>query len=137
MRVYVAAFFLVLTSTTVAAQGAAAKGGDANMARALKVLRASPVMDGHNDLPWRIREDTVHPHDVEAYDLRKRAPGMTGDARSTFKARAMLASPPFAAAPWAATVVEVRTRKNAATLNAHGELALARRWRSKGLDSAR
>jgi membrane dipeptidase len=54
---------------------------DPNMARALKVLRASPVMDGHNDLPWRIREDTVHPRDVEAYDLRKRAPGMTDLAR--------------------------------------------------------
>ena len=38
-------------------------------------------MDGHNDLPWRIREDTVHPHDVEAYDLRKRTPGMTDLAR--------------------------------------------------------
>ena len=77
MRVHAAAFLLVVTSTTLTAQGAAPKGGDANMARALKVLRASPVMDGHNDLPWRIREDTVHPHDVEAYDLRKRAPGMT------------------------------------------------------------
>jgi membrane dipeptidase len=54
---------------------------DPNMARALRVLRASPVMDGHNDLPWRIREDTVHPQDVEAYDLRKRAPGMTDLAR--------------------------------------------------------
>jgi membrane dipeptidase len=38
-------------------------------------------MDGHNDLPWRIREDTVHPHDVNAYDLRKRTPGMTDLAR--------------------------------------------------------
>jgi membrane dipeptidase len=32
-------------------------------------------------LPWRIREDTVHPHEVEAYDLRRRAPGMTDLAR--------------------------------------------------------
>jgi membrane dipeptidase len=54
---------------------------DANMARALRVLRTSPVMDGHNDLPWRIREDSVHPHDVEAYDLRTRTPGMTDLAR--------------------------------------------------------
>jgi len=63
------------------ASAAAAQSGqpatDPNMARALKVLRASPVMDGHNDLPWRIREDTIAPHDVEAYDLRKRTPGMT------------------------------------------------------------
>jgi len=54
---------------------------DSNMARALRVLRASPVMDGHNDLPWRIREDSLHPMDVEAYDLRKRTPGMTDLAR--------------------------------------------------------
>ncbi len=47
------------------------------MARALRVLRAAPVLDGHNDLPWRIREDTVAPSDVGAYDLRTRAPGMT------------------------------------------------------------
>jgi membrane dipeptidase len=53
----------------------------ADMARALRVLRATPVMDGHNDLPWRIREDSVHPRDVEAYDLRTRTPGMTDLAR--------------------------------------------------------
>jgi membrane dipeptidase len=56
---------------------------DPNMARALRVLRAHPVIDGHNDLPWRIREDTVHPHDVEAYDLRTKTPGMTDLARLT------------------------------------------------------
>jgi membrane dipeptidase len=54
---------------------------DPYMARALAVLAKHPVMDGHNDLPWRIREDTVHPHDVEAYDLRTRTPGMTDLAR--------------------------------------------------------
>jgi membrane dipeptidase len=47
------------------------------MARALRVLRAAPVVDGHNDLPWRIREDRTHPGDVAAYDLHGRAPGMT------------------------------------------------------------
>lgn len=50
---------------------------DQYMARALKVLSAHPVMDGHNDLPWRIREDSTHPMDVDAYDLNKRTPGMT------------------------------------------------------------
>src|SRR3954463_2988789 len=50
---------------------------DPNMARALRVLRAAPVMDGHNDLPWRIREDTATPHDVDAYDLRRKTPGHT------------------------------------------------------------
>jgi membrane dipeptidase len=75
----------VLGAAPLAAQTAtttpvsAATPGD--MARALRVLRASPVLDGHNDLPWRIREDSVHPRDVEAYDLRTRAPGMTDLAR--------------------------------------------------------
>ena len=78
------AVFAIAVSTGVSAQvvpAGSARPNDANMARALKVLRAAPVMDGHNDLPWRIREDTVHPHDVEAYDLRAHAPGMTDLAR--------------------------------------------------------
>ena len=49
----------------------------ADRARALRVLAAHPVFDGHNDLPWRIREDKTHPGDVAAYDLRKKTPGMT------------------------------------------------------------
>jgi len=53
----------------------------ADMARARRVLRTHPVFDGHNDLPWRIREDSTHPSDVEAYDLRTRTPGMTDLAR--------------------------------------------------------
>jgi membrane dipeptidase len=52
-----------------------------DMTRALRVLKKYPVLDGHNDLPWRIREDSVHPRDVEAYDLRTRTPGMTDLAR--------------------------------------------------------
>lgn len=54
---------------------------DPNMKRALEVLREHPIMDGHNDLPWRIREDSLHPLDVEAYDLHKHTPGMTDIAR--------------------------------------------------------
>jgi membrane dipeptidase len=54
---------------------------DQYLTRALRVLRAAPVMDGHNDLPWRIREDTITPKDVEAYDLRKHTPGHTDLAR--------------------------------------------------------
>ena len=42
----------------------------ADRARALRVLASHPVFDGHNDLPWRIREDKSHPGDVAAYDLR-------------------------------------------------------------------
>ncbi|CAN5918603.1 dipeptidase [soil metagenome] len=55
----------------------AAQANDPYLARARAVLRTTPLVDGHNDLPWRIREDTLHPSDVEAYDLRTRTPGMT------------------------------------------------------------
>ena len=67
-----------LAAVALPALAAAARSqspSDPAMARALRVLRAAPVMDGHNDLPWRIREDTVAPHDVDAYDLRKPTPG--------------------------------------------------------------
>lgn len=50
---------------------------DPALVRARRVLRASPLIDGHNDLPWVIREDTRAPRDVEAYDLRKRTTGDT------------------------------------------------------------
>jgi membrane dipeptidase len=50
---------------------------DAAVARAREVLRRHPVVDGHNDLPWEIREKTGVPGDVEGYDLRKRTPGDT------------------------------------------------------------
>jgi membrane dipeptidase len=48
-----------------------------HLERAKAVLRSSPLIDGHNDLPWAIRESRTAPHDVEAYDLRRRTPGHT------------------------------------------------------------
>jgi membrane dipeptidase len=54
---------------------------DANLERARRVLRSTPLIDGHNDLPWAIREDTTAPHDVTKYDLRGRTPGHTDLAR--------------------------------------------------------
>jgi membrane dipeptidase len=62
-------------------------------ARALRALRATPVFDGHNDLPWAIRGATPGAEvesadgrwadslpvvaDVAGYDLRRRTPGHT------------------------------------------------------------
>ncbi|HEV8151026.1 MAG TPA: membrane dipeptidase, partial [Gemmatimonadales bacterium] len=60
---------------------AAAQTRDPYLARAKRVLRGTPLIDGHNDLPWRIREDSIVHGDVEAYDLRKPTPGMTDLAR--------------------------------------------------------
>lgn len=81
LRFSLAFTLLVPLAATAGAQQPTGSATAADMARALRVLRAHPVLDGHNDLPWRIREDTVHPRDVVAYDLRARTAGMTDLAR--------------------------------------------------------
>ena len=68
---------VALTAAYARAQDSAARPSHADSALALRALRATPIIDGHNDLPWRIREDSIHPRDVDGYDLRRRAPGMT------------------------------------------------------------
>ncbi|HJQ21347.1 MAG TPA: dipeptidase [Gemmatimonadaceae bacterium] len=75
-----AAVLVAVAPAAVAAQKSATTS-DPYMARALRALAAQPVIDSHNDLPWRIREDSAHPMDVSAYDLRTRTPGMTDLAR--------------------------------------------------------
>jgi membrane dipeptidase len=65
----------------IALMPARAQKPDPYLERARAILRATPLVDGHNDLPWRIREDTLHANDIDAYDLRKRTPGMTDLAR--------------------------------------------------------
>jgi membrane dipeptidase len=72
---------LLATASLGAQQQQAQSTADPYMARAIRVLTAQPIVDGHNDLPWRIREDKNHPMDVEGYDLRQRTPGMTDLAR--------------------------------------------------------
>jgi membrane dipeptidase len=70
-----------LASLTVGALGAQAPAAhvsdSAAHAIAIRALRKTPLVDGHNDLPWAIREDKTAPGDVEAYDLRHRTPKMT------------------------------------------------------------
>jgi membrane dipeptidase len=50
---------------------------DKYLARARRILKTTPLIDGHNDLPWRIREDTIARGSVDAYDLRTHRPGQT------------------------------------------------------------
>ncbi len=45
--------------------------------RARRILREAPLIDGHNDLPWTIRTNPEAPGDLEAFDLRRKAPGDT------------------------------------------------------------
>jgi membrane dipeptidase len=55
-----------------------ARAQDPHLERAKRVLRSTPLVDGHNDLPWYIRtEFKLAPRNVEAYDLSQRAPGNT------------------------------------------------------------
>ena len=74
---------LTFLAVAVAVTPAGAQSDAVLLARVRKVLRGSPLVDGHNDLPWRIREDSVHANDLEAYDLRGHAPGMTDFPRLT------------------------------------------------------
>src|SRR3954469_5041116 len=59
------------------AQNASPPPGDVYLARAKRILATTPLIDGHNDLPWRIREDSIARGNVDAYDLRKHTPGHT------------------------------------------------------------
>ena len=63
------------------AQRTSAPAQDPHLAKALRVLESTPLIDGHNDLPWAIRESKTAPSDVEAYDLRQRTAGHTDLAR--------------------------------------------------------
>ncbi|HET9605172.1 MAG TPA: dipeptidase [Gemmatimonadales bacterium] len=58
-----------------------AQSPDAALEHARKLLASTPLIDGHNDLPWEIRTNREHPHDVAAYDLRRTTPGHTDLAR--------------------------------------------------------
>ncbi|HYC33188.1 MAG TPA: dipeptidase [Gemmatimonadales bacterium] len=70
---------LALVSAALPAQSQAP--ADAALERARRILRSTPLIDGHNDLPWAIREAKGAPRNVERYDLRGRAAGHTDFAR--------------------------------------------------------
>ncbi len=55
----------------------AAQAPDPAFKHATALLARTPLIDGHNDLPWEIRTDSAHPGDVAAYDIRGRVRGMT------------------------------------------------------------
>ena len=80
-RALLASSIALLSAACAHAQAGVASANDEHMARALRVLGSSPLVDGHNDLPWAIRESKTAPHDVEAYDLRRTTAGHTDLAR--------------------------------------------------------
>jgi membrane dipeptidase len=71
----------LLLLTLLMASPAAAQSKDPALERARRLLESSPLIDGHNDLPWEIRESKSAPRDVAAYDLRRRAPKHTDLSR--------------------------------------------------------
>jgi len=68
---------LIGSASPLRAQAASAPGEDVYLARAKRILSQTPLIDGHNDLPWRIREDSIARGNVDTYDLRKHTPGHT------------------------------------------------------------
>jgi membrane dipeptidase len=64
--------FLLASMSTSAAQSS-----DPALEHARRLLESTPLIDGHNDLPWEIRESKTAPRDVAAYDIRRTAPKQT------------------------------------------------------------
>jgi membrane dipeptidase len=70
--------FLIFAATSpLAAQSTSTAADGRYLERAKRVLSQTPLIDGHNDLPWRIRQDSVARGNVDAYDLRRPMPGHT------------------------------------------------------------
>lgn len=80
ISVVILVFHLLALSSTLAAQSGSSKD-DVALQHAHRILQSTPLIDGHNDLPWTIRTNPHSPRDVEAYDLSKRTPCDTGLAR--------------------------------------------------------
>lgn len=81
MRVLLALPALIAVSAVGAVAVAQPAPSARDRAVAERVLTAVPLIDGHNDLPWAIRNAKGAPRDVDAYDLRKPTPGHTDLAR--------------------------------------------------------
>jgi membrane dipeptidase len=67
----------LLLLTIFMSSTAAAQSSDPALEHARKLLQSTPLIDGHNDLPWEIRESKTAPRDVAAYDIRRSAPKQT------------------------------------------------------------
>lgn len=64
-------YLLVLAAIWSMSQAAWSQGVNEAMTRAKGILQTAPIVDGHNDLPWVIREKFGG--DVEQYDISVRA----------------------------------------------------------------
>jgi membrane dipeptidase len=76
VKLGILALTAIVSTIPVAAHGQTASN-EIYLERAKRILRQTPLIDGHNDLPWRIREDSIARGDVSKYDIRRRTPGHT------------------------------------------------------------
>jgi membrane dipeptidase len=73
---------MILVSSLVALAATLSAGEeDPALRHARELLRTVPLVDGHNDTPWLIRENAKSRGDVALYDLRSHAPDETDLAR--------------------------------------------------------
>ena len=72
---------LTLSLLTAMPSPVRAQSKDRALDHAKQILRSTPLIDGHNDLPWAIRESATAPRDVAAYDLRGKTTGHTDLSR--------------------------------------------------------
>jgi membrane dipeptidase len=74
-----AIFALVLAGTLLPLIGAAVapQSNDASVDRAKRLLRDVPIVDGHNDYPWQVRERAKG--DLDALDIRRPQPVLHTD----------------------------------------------------------
>ncbi len=74
---------VLLLASAVLATAPLGAQQDPDMVKAMRVLARTPLIDGHNDLPWAIRESEVAPGNVAApqHDLRGHPPFMTDVVR--------------------------------------------------------
>ena len=70
----------LMVLTLVTATSACAQE-DEHIEKVRRVLSATPLFDGHNDLAWAIREQEDAPHNVRAYGLQGTTRGQTDIAR--------------------------------------------------------
>jgi len=65
------ATWLLACAALIMWQSANSQDENTALARATSILQGAPIVDGHNDLPWVIREKFGG--DVEGYDISVRA----------------------------------------------------------------
>ena len=71
MTKYRAGVLLLACAAMTMWQAAGSQEDNAALERATRILQSAPIVDGHNDLPWVIREKFGG--DVEGYDISVRA----------------------------------------------------------------